>query len=132
VPTGYLLYKVSFSLEGPHPCEGTVYYDPISGPAKAEDKKSTSAIGNSVTGLGISGLQTVNRPNATTGIGSWAVCEQASKTDTSVTWKFRFQGWTAERRTATINDKKELEIDWRDVPEAIKQSATLHTVWVKP
>jgi hypothetical protein len=114
VPGGYILRTVYFSLEGPHPCTGMIWFDPW----KGKNQKPGE--------IGI-----INLPNAEVGNGKWANCRQGTKTDTSVTWKYQFQGWRAERRYLTTTAQGVPAIQWDEVNESIKQRAVLHTVWTK-
>src|SRR5580658_5307729 len=75
VPAGYALLTVYFSLEGPHPCTGTMWFNPWKGQPKPP-------------GDNWLGLEIVNLPHANIGKGSWATCQLDTKTDTAVTWKY--------------------------------------------
>jgi hypothetical protein len=65
-PAGYKLITAAFWLvDGPHPCSGT----------------ESSAPRNHPEGRGKPG-----------GVGSWADCYEANRDDSTVEWKFAFQG----------------------------------------
>jgi len=149
VPAGYSIVSVSFRLEGPHPCSADVNY--AVGQAEKEGDDSYSKIRNSVTGV-VGPTMHLSSPSKV-GVGSWAQCEQTKLSKSSVTWHFRFQGWTAEDRTIAIaknsdtdpsckqKDKppeKEdycnqtsLHLGWTNHDEAISQKAKLLTIAVQ-
>jgi hypothetical protein len=87
------------------------------------------------------------------GAGSWAQCDEIKKSKSSVTWRFRFQGWTSEDRTVGIGKNSEIDpsckqkdkptekqqycdqtsvhLGWTNKDEAIRQKAKLLTIAVQ-
>jgi hypothetical protein len=147
----YSLESATFRLEGPHPCSGDITYT-VKGAVKG--KQSLADILDSVRGIEEVGhVNLLIFDDVRKGVGSWAECEQAGKTDSRVTWRFHFQGWSAETRS--IEEKSNSEIDptckqpditpekaefckkksvgliWTSRDEPVRQRAKLLTVWVK-
>jgi len=148
---GYTLESVTFRLEGPHPCSGDVTYT-VKGAVKG--KQSLAEIIDSLRGIeDVSRINVYIMPDVRKGVGSWAECEQTQKNSSSVTWRFHFQGWSAESRA--IEEKSNSEIDptckqpdktpekaefckkktvsflWTSRDESVRQRAKLLTVWIK-
>lgn len=145
----YKIESISFRLEGPHPCVADITPAQID---KAERERPFASILHSVTGVS-SAEPTYILIVPKTGVGSWAQCEQEEQSDDVVTWRFRFQGWTAEDRK--IDKKRNSEVDpsckepdktkekedyckqdsiafiWTGHDEPVRQYAKLMTVWVK-
>lgn len=148
----YKLESVTFRLEGPHPCSGEIANIDEAAKKKSKAEEWADLMGNSLTGPQFKILPT-NYVDPTIGTGSWAQCEQKEQTDKVVTWRFRFQGWTAEDRSiGTVKnsttdpsckqpdltqEKKDycnqesIAVGWKKRNEAIKEGAKLLTIWVK-
>jgi len=152
VPDGYEILSVSFRLEGPHPCTADLTY--TRGQAeRMGDGSAYSEILNSVTGV-VGPTRHFEPGPSAKGIGSWAQCEQIKWAKSSVTWRFQFQGWSAETRKITIeknsdsdpsckqpNKSPEKEeycnqtsphVGWTSKDEPIHQKAKLYTIAVGP
>jgi hypothetical protein len=150
VPAGYSIVSVSFRLEGPHPCSADVNYT-VGQAEKEGDDSFYSDIMHSVTGV-VGRTMHLSYPSKV-GVGSWAECEQIKLSKSSVTWHFRFQGWTAEDRTFAIEknsdtdpsckqkdktaEKEEycrqtsVHLGWTSHNEAIRQKAKLLTIAIQ-
>jgi hypothetical protein len=124
IPKDYRLESVSFHLVGPHPCTANITYDKDGKPFGTVTD-FFNAVAHSVSGITNVPISTVTA-TANKGVGSWAECEEVTRTATSVEWRFHFQGWTEERRY--IDNKG---VHWDSVPVEIGQNAILRTTWTK-
>jgi hypothetical protein len=163
IPDGYSIVSVSFRLEGPHPCSADLTYPtppPTVAPATATPVKPESKqkanpqapegrIDQVARILGSVSLPDILAA-VPQGAGSWAQCEQIKQSKSSVTWRFRFQGWTSENRSVSVGknsdtdasckqkdkspekqqycDQTSVHVGWTNKNEAIRQRATLLTI----
>jgi len=161
VPEGYSIVSVSFRLEGPHPCAADATY-PLPTPAVApipKSKPTPQAQGTPLSKKIAEILGSLSFPTTLVGVvpegvGSWAQCGELNGSKSLVTWRFRFQGWTAEDRKIAVQKNSDVDQSckekdktsekeqycnqtsahfiWTNKNEAIRQKAKLLTIAVQP